>query len=122
MKLNLKEITRECEGCRTGSCCVDGVELSKEEMRKIEAIKPKVKKPWFRKTPKIYEPLPGFENETIVRNGSCIFLSSDRLCHVYPVRPSNCREFPLEDEEIAEFYQLLCDKAKKFIRSKKQRG
>ncbi|MBU2540982.1 MAG: YkgJ family cysteine cluster protein [Candidatus Omnitrophica bacterium] len=122
MKIDLNKITAECNGCRSGACCTDGVELSKQEMARIQAFNPNLKKPWFRKTPKIHESAPGFEYETRIRQGRCVFLSSDRLCAIYPVRPSNCREFPLEDGEIAEFYKLLCDKAPKFINSKNKRG
>ncbi|MDP8217126.1 MAG: YkgJ family cysteine cluster protein [Candidatus Theseobacter exili] len=28
------------------------------------------------------------------KNGSCIFLSKDRLCTVYTARPKQCRQFP----------------------------
>ncbi|MDO4218900.1 MAG: YkgJ family cysteine cluster protein [Synergistaceae bacterium] len=46
------------------------------------------------------------------QNFDCIFLKGDR-CTIYPVRPSQCREFPfwesmLCDEEEWEFYASRC--------------
>lgn len=115
MKLDLKKIALECSDCRSGSCCRDGVELSREEVCRIEAFNPKVKKPWFGKVAKIDDPEPGFEFETVLRKRGCVFQADNKLCLVYSVRPSYCRQFPLESEELAEFYELLCDKSNKFL-------
>ncbi len=116
MKEYLIQITTECPDCCSGSCCQDGVELSKEEIRQIVALSPKVNKPWFKKADKKCNPEPGFEYETILVNNTCIFQDKDKRCVVYPVRPSHCREFPLEDGKLAQYYGYLCDKARKYVK------
>lgn len=112
----LTNISNECLVCASGSCCQEGVDLSKEEIRRIVAFNPVVKKPWFGKSDKIYNPEPGFEYETLLSDARCVFQAPDKRCLIYPVRPSHCREFPFEDGKLAEYYEPLCDKANKYTK------
>lgn len=114
MQKFLDQIVTECPGCCSGSCCKEGVELSKDEIKAIIFFNPAVKKPWFRKVDKLCNPEAGSEYETVLRSGTCVFQAKDKRCIVYPVRPSYCRQFPLEDGKLAPFYEPLCDKADKY--------
>lgn len=108
MKKEFIEMLERCKACKPGMCCRDGVEVTKEEMKKIEAFGPKIKKPWF-------EPIEPDEisdsdhvDTTVIRGGTCVFQAKNKLCVVYEVRPNYCAEFPLESGEIAEHYEELC--------------
>lgn len=105
-KLNIEK----CKECIDGSCCQDGVELSKQEIRHIIDFAPAVKKPWFRRVASEYNPAPGYPFETIIKDNRCIFQDENKRCLVYPARPKHCREFPFENDDIAEYYDSLCGK------------
>ncbi|MBM3981134.1 MAG: YkgJ family cysteine cluster protein [Planctomycetes bacterium] len=44
-------------------------------------------------------------------NGDCVFLSAERGCTIYPVRPPQCRTWPFWDStvESPEEWQKTCD-------------
>lgn len=104
----MQKLLERCKVCKVGSCCNEGVELSREEVRRIIEAAPKVEKPWFRLVDPINNPVPGYSYETRIKNGSCIFQAEDKKCLVYAVRPKYCREFPLENGEIAQYHERLC--------------
>lgn len=104
----MRELLENCSLCKLGFCCEEGVELSKEEARKIIVSSPQVKKPWFRLVDPENDPVPGYNYETIIRDGRCIFQADDKKCRIYNVRPKNCAEFPLEDGKVAQYYERLC--------------
>jgi len=100
---------KNCKICKSGSCCQEGVEVTEEEMLRIEKLNPAVEKPWFKLIDPNDAPDPGYNHETIVRNGRCVFQRDDKLCSVYSVRPQNCADFPLELGKPALYYERLCD-------------
>lgn len=104
----MEKLLERCTSCKSGSCCQEGVELSREEARRIIALAPEINRPWFRLVHPEDNPAPGYNYETLVKNGRCIFQAPDKKCLVYKVRPKNCAEFPLEDGKIAEYYEKLC--------------
>lgn len=104
----MKELLEKCNSCKLGACCEEGVELSKEEVKRIIAFVPQVKKPWFRLVDPENDPLPGYNYETLIKDRRCIFQADDKKCRIYSVRPKNCAEFPLEDGKLAQYYHRLC--------------
>lgn len=109
MREEIKKLLRRCQGCESGSCCQEGAELNKEEIRKILKFNPPIKKPWFRLADPEYEPEPDYPYETRLKNGRCIFQDKDKRCLIYEVRPKKCAEFPLENGKLAEYYKRLCN-------------
>ncbi len=99
---------RICKECPVGSCCYEGVDLSPQELRRIIRFQPAVKKPWFRLIEASESSQKGYPFSTIIRDGTCVFQDKNNRCHIYPVRPSFCREFPLEGKKVAPFYKRLC--------------
>ena len=104
----MQKILEKCNRCESGSCCEEGVELSKDEVRRIIAWAPQVKKPWFRLVDPENDPAPGYNYETLVRDGRCVFQREDKKCRIYSVRPKHCNEFPLEGGKLAQYYHRLC--------------
>ena len=99
---------KACKTCRVGSCCYEGAELTKKELKRIIRYNPSVEKPWFRMVTESEKP-DGIHNfSTIVRNGTCVFQDKDNRCMVYTVRPHYCRDFPLENNKTAPHYRRLC--------------
>ncbi|MFH1775985.1 MAG: YkgJ family cysteine cluster protein [Candidatus Omnitrophota bacterium] len=98
----------KCKVCADGICCREGVELTKEELKRIVRFAPGVKKPWFRRLKANEGTTPEDEFETVIKNKRCVFQDENKRCMVYPVRPKYCAEFPLEGGKVAEFYDELC--------------
>jgi len=85
-----------------------GVELNKKELERILVLDPPVKKPWFRVV-EHHEEFDGTHHfTTLRRHGACVFQDKNNRCVIYSVRPHFCREFPLEQGEVAPYYQRLC--------------
>jgi len=107
-KREISKVRSKCKKCRVGSCCYEGVELTKNEMKRILQYNPQTKKPWFR----LVEKHEGIEKEypftTIMRNSSCVFQNKNNQCLIYPVRPKHCHDFPFEDKQFAPYRSRLC--------------
>ena len=112
----------DCESCRTGDCCQEGVDVDVEEAKHISQLKLSIKKPWFEDFFKDESSPSGWAVGTIVRNNRCIFQDKNKKCLIYDVRPRYCREFPHEGVTVAPFYKELCNKGKvtKINRSSKK--
>ena len=108
MPAHLVADTKACKHCTIGSCCYEGTELTKAELIRVVKFKPAVAKPWFRRVESREQSDPDHVFSTIIRNGTCVFQGKDNRCMIYPVRPLFCREFPLENEGAAPYYQRLC--------------
>ena len=108
MNKNHKVNLQDCKKCSDGSCCYEGAELTKKEMRQIIDINPNVSKPWFRLVKESEEPEDKYPFTTIMRDGTCVFQMDDNRCIIYKVRPKNCRNFPLENNKAAQYYERLC--------------
>ncbi len=105
------KITADLEACKTctiGSCCYEGTELNKKELKRIIRFNPAVPKPWFRLIKDDEYPDGEHHFSTVVRNGSCVFQDGHNRCMIYKVRPHYCRDFPLENNKTAPHYQRLC--------------
>ena len=106
-----KKITADLEACKTckvGSCCYEGTELNKKELKRIIKFNPDVPKPWFRLIEDQENPDGEHDFSTVVRNGTCVFQDKNNRCMVYKVRPHYCRDFPLEYNRDAPHYKRLC--------------
>ena len=97
-----------CKTCKVGSCCYEGAELNKKELKRIIQYNPSVPKPWVRLVEESEKPDGEHNFSTVVRNGTCVFQDGHNRCTVYKVRPHYCRDFPLENGKTAEHYQRLC--------------
>ena len=97
-----------CKTCTVGSCCYEGTELNKKELKQILRYNPAVAKPWFRLLTEDEKPDGEHHFSTVVRDGTCVFQDKNNRCLVYKVRPHYCRDFPLEDNETAPHYKRLC--------------
>jgi Fe-S-cluster containining protein len=109
--MRLRHLLERCKTCTSGSCCREGVELSRQEIRRIVSLNPKVKKPWFRLVDEEDQPQPPYIYETIVRDNRCVFQDKHKRCLVYKVRPKACAEFPLDNGRIAQYYKRLCSRS-----------
>ncbi len=107
-KLAIEEVLKVCKICKVGSCCYEGAELTKQEMKKIIHYNPRIPKPWFRLVRNHEEPDGIHLFSTIERNGTCIFQDKDNRCLIYDVRPRICRHFPMEDGRKALYCERLC--------------
>jgi Fe-S-cluster containining protein len=111
-KINLKH----CKTCREASCCRHGVSACLFEVAEIlkKSKNLKIKKPWF-----VYigvdseDTESGFDFETKIVEGRCIFQGKDMRCRIYKIRPSACREFPHWKGKISHDYYELCHIAQK---------
>jgi len=99
---------QHCKMCSVGSCCQDGVDVDLEEAKKIAQLQLPLEKPWFELLQKDECMSSGWSLSTTVRDNRCVFQKPDKKCMIYDHRPSYCREFPLEDGDIAEYYAYLC--------------
>ncbi len=97
-----------CKSCRVGSCCYEGAELNKKELKRIIRYHPAVAKPWFRLVTDSEKPDGEHNFSTIIRDGTCVFQDKNNRCLVYKVRPHYCRDFPLENGQTAPHYRRLC--------------
>lgn len=100
-----------CKTCVRGSCCRHGVSVCLFEVATI--IKKnkhlKIRKPWFKYIGVDHEDTKsGFDFETKIVNGRCIFQGKDKRCLIYATRPSTCREFPYYKGKISHDYGELC--------------
>jgi len=109
-KISKRELFRICETCLNGSCCRDGVDADLEEAKKISKLKLKLKRPWFQDLFRDKDMPSGWAVAIIIKNGRCIFQKKDKRCSIYKYRPWYCREFPLENGQIAGHYHYLCEK------------
>ncbi len=108
MPEEIKADLEACKSCKVGSCCYEGVDLKREEMKRILKYNPDIPKPWFRVLSDA-EVAGGEEHfATVVRSGTCVFQDKDNRCAVYKVRPQYCRDFPLENNKTAPHYRRLC--------------
>ena len=103
-----RELLKSCKACKRGSCCQDGVELDLQEARRISKLKLRLKKPWFEDLLKDTNLPSGWKVSTVARDGRCVFQKKNFRCRIYRHRPNFCRDFPLENGGIAEFYDYLC--------------
>ena len=99
---------KACLKCKVGSCCYEGVDITREERDKIIAYNPNVPKPWFDVIPPEERDDDKHIYSTAIRNGTCVFQDENNRCMVYAVRPGHCQDFPLENEEAAPYYKRLC--------------
>jgi len=109
-EISKKEIFRICKTCITGSCCQDGVDVDLREAKKISKLKLNLKKPWFEGLSQDRDMPSGWAVSTAVRNSRCVFQKNNYECLIYKDRPKHCRDFPLENGQIAELYHYLCEK------------
>ena len=119
-KVIKKEIKKRCKVCRVGSCCQDGVEVDLKEAMKISGLKLPVKKPWFEGLQEDKDVPSGWTMSTVVRDNRCVFQMKNKRCRVYSVRPKYCKDFPFEQNTMAEFYNYLCKEANHFKREAKK--
>jgi len=90
-----------CTGC--GACCIGErdhyVEATPAEQERIQAHLG-ISRSWFRRR---YVVRVDDQTEGICLgdDGRCILLDRDNRCRVYPVRPAQCRGFPLWPELLA---------------------
>ena len=97
-----------CKSCKVGSCCYEGVELNKRELKRILRYNPSVAKPWFKLVTESEKPDGDHNFSTVVRNSTCVFQDKNNRCMIYNVRPQYCRDFPLENTQTAPHYRRLC--------------
>ncbi len=119
-KITEEKLLQMCTTCATGSCCQDGVEVDLDEAKKISKLKVNVKKPWFEGLFEDSDMPSGWGISTVKRDGRCLFQRKNYLCMIYEHRPAFCREFPIENGRIAEFYNYLCEKPSHIKRSVKR--
>lgn len=97
-----------CKTCTVGSCCYEGTELNKKELKRILRAHPSVPKPWFRLVVDDEHPEGDHHFATVIRNGTCVFQDEHNRCLIYKVRPRYCRDFPVENGKTAPHYKRLC--------------
>lgn len=100
-----------CKTCFQGSCCRVGASACLFEVATIlkKNRNLKIKKPWFNYIGVDFEDTEsGFDFETKVVNGKCIFQGKDMRCRIYKTRPNVCREFPYWKERVSHDYDELC--------------
>src|ERR1043166_10171007 len=107
MAKNITADLEACKTCKVGSCCYEGTELNKKELKRILKLNPPVPKPWFRLVEEEDHPDGEHHFATVIRNGTCVFQDQHNRCMVYKVRPHYCRDFPLEDNKTAAHYAHL---------------
>jgi len=89
-----------CTGC--GNCCTGNprdywVEVSRAQQRRI-AEHLGISLAWLRRRYVVRET----EGEGLsMRGGQCVFLDGQR-CRIYPVRPAQCRGYPLWPELLSD--------------------
>lgn len=106
-KLNLKF----CKTCVKGSCCHVGVSVCLFEVATIlkKNTHLRIKKPWFKYIGIDFKHTEsGFDFETKVIGGKCIFQDKNMRCRIYKTRPSACREFPHWKGKVSHDYASLC--------------
>jgi len=109
-----KEIKKRCSVCRVGSCCQDGVEVDLKKAKKISKLKLPMQRPWFEGLCEDKNMPSGWMVSTMVKDGRCIFQMKNKKCRIYSVRPKHCKDFPFEQNSMAEFYNYLCKEANHF--------
>lgn len=105
---------RTCKICNDEECCKDPYYAfcGRHEIKKIKKFLNDSKK-----TRKLQNWLES-ENTTIMGtdyeffsikriDGTCIFLEGERLCQIHPVKPLDCRTWPLTWDYIEEKNRLL---------------
>jgi Fe-S-cluster containining protein len=105
-----------CKVCAQGSCCRNGVSACLFEVATIlkKNKNLKIKKPWFKYVGVDFEDTEsGFDFETLIIDGKCIFQDKSMRCRIYMTRPSACREFPHWKGKVSYDYHWLCHHAKK---------
>jgi len=113
---HLKPDLKSCKTCTQGSCCRHGVSACLFEVAEILKKNKhlKIKKPWFKYIGVDFEDTEsGFDFETIIVNGKCIFQGKDMRCRIYKTRPKACREFPYWKKRVSHDYHELCHIPKK---------
>ena len=111
-----------CKTCVEGSCCRHGVSACLFEVARILKNHRylNIKKPWFKYIGIDFEDTEsGFDFETRVVRGKCIFQAKNMRCRIYKDRPSACREFPYWKGKVSHDYKELCTKHKKARRKSK---
>lgn len=99
----------DCSHCHyTGFCCREGAWVDLEEAKKILNYFPKAEFHHF----KIDKDFPsGFCVATCHGNEPCFFIDNKGLCKIhkidYKLKPSYCKEFPMEDGKLS-FFKYLC--------------
>jgi len=109
-----KELAKRCCECRIGSCCKDGVEVDLINAMRISKLKLPLKRPWFEGLFENKDIPTGWALSTVVRDNRCIFQRKDKKCRIYTYRPKYCREFPFENDDIAQYYHYLCKESAPF--------
>jgi len=83
-----------CTGC--GACCTGGVDhyvaVTAGEQNAIRAFLG-LTVAWFRRR-YLEHDADGTPGIRLNADGRCPFLGADNRCHVYPVRPRQCRTYP----------------------------
>jgi Fe-S-cluster containining protein len=108
----------DCNKCpRQCTCCETGAWVDLEEAKKILASGHKFPGSFFEFEKD--ETFPsGYRVGTSLAFGRCTFLTDDGLCSIhkvsYDLKPSLCKEFPLEKGKPAPFLDELCY----FVKSK----
>ncbi len=111
MKTKPQPDLKLCKICTHGSCCRHGVSVCLFEVARILKKNKhlKIKKPWFKYIGVDFEDTEsGYDFETLVVNGKCIFQDQKMRCRIYPTRPTACREFPHWKGEVSHDYHELC--------------
>ena len=100
-----------CKKCAKGSCCRHGVSACLYEVATILKKNKhlKIKKPWFKYIGIDFEHTEsGYDFETKVIGGKCIFQDKNMRCRIYKTRPLACREFPHWKGKVSHDYDVLC--------------
>jgi Fe-S-cluster containining protein len=106
-KINL----RLCKTCSQGSCCRHGVSACLFEVATILKKNKhlKIKKPWFKyKGIDFVHTESGYDFETKIIRGKCIFQDKYMRCRIYKTRPLACREFPYWKGKVSHDFEVLC--------------
>jgi Fe-S-cluster containining protein len=111
MSRHIKPDLKSCKTCSQGSCCRHGVSACLFEVATILKKNKhlKIKKPWFKYIGIDFEETEsGYDFETNIINGKCIFQDKNMRCRIYKTRPSACRAFPYWKNKVSHDYRELC--------------
>ncbi len=90
----------ECTGC--GKCCTGRgdyyIAVSRKEQERIRRFLG-ISWSWFRRR-YVFRYDDETESLSMERDGRCVFLSADKRCGIYRVRPLQCRYYPFWPELV----------------------
>ncbi|MBN3037985.1 MAG: YkgJ family cysteine cluster protein [Candidatus Omnitrophica bacterium] len=113
-----------CEKCpKKDSCCQTGAWVDLEEAKKILALRLKGSFHHLRKDrqfPSGYKVATSYEDDE-----PCTFLTSEGLCSIhkvdYELKPTYCKEFPLEDGKLAPDVDEICYMYREMVKNKRKK-